>query len=84
MGPYDSEKQSGIQNGNLSPGGESSMGGIEKQPGACEDDSAAGMQKPKRHSLVRMPLMCYKDARMERAYTLWHARQRWQVVTLIS
>ena len=84
-GQYGSNQQSG-RNGDSSPGSsESGLCGTEKQPGACKDDSAAGkpdMQKPKRHSLARMPLMCYKDARMERTYTLWHARHRWQVSAL--
>ncbi len=47
-----------------------------------EDASAhkLGMEKPvKDASLARAPLMAYKDSHMERAYTLWHARHRWQV-----
>ena len=84
---YCSEAQSGIQNGDLSSGSsQSDQCDNEKQQGGVDDSAAGdldkpGMQKQRRHSLVRMPLMCYKDARMERAYTLWHARHRWQVST---
>ena len=70
------------QNGHSSSG--SSAKGLchtKKQQGACVGDAAAGkagMQKPTRHGLARTPVMTYKEACLERAYTLWHARHRWQ------
>ena len=71
------------QNGHASPS--SSAKGLcvtQKQQDAHAEDAAAGkpgMQKPKRGSLARMPLMTYTEPCLERAYTLWHARHRWQV-----
>lgn len=50
--------------------------------GVYVEESAADKhdsQKTKARSLERVPLMAYKDPAMERAYTLWHARNRWQV-----
>ena len=80
--------QSCAQNGvrNLPPGssgtGQPSAG---ERSGACAGGPAtgkAGTQKPHRHSLARLPLLAYKEPCLERAYTLWHARHRWQVSTL--
>lgn len=74
------------QNGHSSLG--SSGKGLQNAAehlGACAGASAtgkAGTQKVHRHSLARLPLMAYKEPRLERAYTLWHARHRWQVSAL--
>ena len=57
--------------------------GSGKVLGADVEDASAdklGMEKPVRDaSLARVPLLAYKDPRLERAFTLWHARHRWQV-----
>lgn len=37
------------------------------------------MGKTDRRSYARTALKTYRDVQLERAYTLWHARQRWQV-----
>lgn len=57
--------------------------GSGKILGADVEDASAdklGIEKPVRDaSPARIPLMAYKDPHLERAYTLWHARHRWQV-----
>jgi hypothetical protein len=57
--------------------------GSGKVLGATVEDASADKLGMKKHvrdaSLARVPLMAYKDPHLERAFTLWHARHRWQV-----